>query len=177
MSHKEKLKTVSFVLKASCDSYFIDMFKGLPGRCSAGDRRDMGSIPRSERYPGERERLPIPVFLPGKPHGQGSLVSYSLWVTESDTTERACPHTMLCRLRPVRVAEQGDYSVIITLAFAEPPVSLLPVMKYWSLWWLLPTLTVMCHGFSPCNGLCFCFYFIDLWGKWGFQSCYVKIGL
>ena len=85
MSHKEKLKTVSCVLKASCDSYFIDMFKGLPGRCSgegppatAGDIRDRGSIPRLERSPGERERLPIPVFLPGESHGQGSLASYSL---------------------------------------------------------------------------------------------------
>ena len=30
-----------------------------------------------------------PVFLPGEPHGQGSLVGYSLWSRkESDTTEQ-----------------------------------------------------------------------------------------
>ena len=32
---------------------------------------------------------PTPVFLPGKPHGQRSLIGYSLWGhKESDTTER-----------------------------------------------------------------------------------------
>ena len=61
---------------------------------------------------------------------RGAWLATACGVTESDTTERACPRTMLCRLRPVRVAEQCDYSAIITLAFVEPPVSLLPVMKY-----------------------------------------------
>ena len=48
----------------------------------------------------------------------------------TDTTERARPRTTLCRLRPVRVAEQCDYSAIITVACVLPLVSLLPVMKY-----------------------------------------------
>ena len=35
------------------------------------------------------EKEPTPVFLPGKSHGQRSLVGYSLWGRkESDTTER-----------------------------------------------------------------------------------------
>ena len=35
------------------------------------------------------EKEPTPVFLPGKPHGQRSLVGYSPWGRkESDTTER-----------------------------------------------------------------------------------------
>ena len=37
---------------------------------------------------------PSPVFLPGKSHGQMSLVGYSLWGhKESDTAEHACTHT------------------------------------------------------------------------------------
>ena len=42
--------------------------------CNAGDLR---SIPGSGRYPGEKEWQPIPVFLPGKSHGQRKLVGYS----------------------------------------------------------------------------------------------------
>ena len=39
--------------------------------------------------PLERECQPTPVFLPEKPHGQRSLVSYSLWGhKELDITER-----------------------------------------------------------------------------------------
>ena len=38
--------------------------------------------------PQEKEMQPTPVLLPGKSHGQGSLVGYSLWVLkDSDTTE------------------------------------------------------------------------------------------
>ena len=40
---------------------------------------DMSSIPGSGRSPGEKKWQPTPVFLPGKPHGQWSLVGYSPW--------------------------------------------------------------------------------------------------
>ena len=46
----------------------------------------------------KRKRQPIPVFLPGKSHGQRSLVGYSLWGhKESDTIERL---TLSCDLFP-----------------------------------------------------------------------------
>ena len=45
---------------------------------NAGDIRDAGSIPGSERAPG-RKWQPTPVFLPGESHGQRSLVVYSPW--------------------------------------------------------------------------------------------------
>ena len=45
------------------------MVKNLPA--NAGDVRDAGSIPSSERTPGEGQ--PVPVFLPGECHGQRSL--------------------------------------------------------------------------------------------------------
>ena len=40
---------------------------------------------------GRRKWQPTPVFLPGKSHGQRSLVNYSSCVRkESDTTEHRC---------------------------------------------------------------------------------------
>ena len=63
------------------------MVLGFPGGSvirnslvSAGDARDVGSIPGLQ---------PAPVFLPGKFHGQRSLEGYSTWGgKESDMTEQ-----------------------------------------------------------------------------------------
>ena len=53
----------------------------------AGDVRDMGSVPGWED-PWRRKWQSTPVFLPGKSHGQRSLVGYSPWGhKELDTTE------------------------------------------------------------------------------------------
>ena len=61
------------------------MSKNLPA--SAGDTRNVGSIPGSKRSPGGRNDNPV--FLPGKVHGQGSLVGYSPWNhKELDPTEQ-----------------------------------------------------------------------------------------
>ena len=46
---------------------------------NAGDIRDAGCIPGSGRPSGGGNGNPLPVFLPGESHGQGSLVGYSLW--------------------------------------------------------------------------------------------------
>ena len=55
---------------------------------SAGDRRDVGSIPGSGRSPGVENGLPTSVSLPGEAHGQRSLEGYSpRGRKESDTTE------------------------------------------------------------------------------------------
>ena len=51
--------------------------KNLPA--SAGDIRDVGSIPGAGRSPGEGSGNPLPVFLPGKLHGQRSLEGFSPW--------------------------------------------------------------------------------------------------
>ena len=41
------------------------------------------------KIPWRRKWQPTPVFLPGEPHGQRSLVGYSPWGhKESDTTEQ-----------------------------------------------------------------------------------------
>ena len=46
---------------------------------NAGDARDVCSIPGSGKICWNRKLQPAPVFLPGKLHGQRSLVGYSLW--------------------------------------------------------------------------------------------------
>jgi len=62
--------------------------KNLPA--IAGDSGDMGLIPELGSF-GSRKWQPIPVFLPGKSHGQRSLVGYSPWgCKESGMTEHAC---------------------------------------------------------------------------------------
>ena len=48
---------------------------GKESACNAGDTGDLGLIPESGRYPGERRVWqPTPVFLHGESHGQESLV-------------------------------------------------------------------------------------------------------
>ena len=65
------------------------LVKHLPA--NAGDARDAGLIPASERFRedpwvGRKTWQPAPVFLSGKFHGQRSLVGYSSWDhKESDT--------------------------------------------------------------------------------------------
>ena len=46
-----------------------------------------GFSPWVRKIPWRREWVPAPVFFPGEFHGQRSLIGYSPWVTESDTTE------------------------------------------------------------------------------------------
>ena len=54
---------------------------------NAEDGRDMGWIPRLERFSGVGNVNPL-VFLPGEFHGQRSLAGYRPWgCTESDMTE------------------------------------------------------------------------------------------
>ena len=55
---------------------------------NAGGTRDSEFNPWVEKIPWSRKWQSIPVFLPGKFHGQRNLVCYSPWGRkESDTTE------------------------------------------------------------------------------------------
>ena len=69
-------KDLAFVIKS--------LFKGFPGgsvarksACNAADIGDVGLIPGLGKIPWRREWQSTPVFLPGKIHGQMSLVGYS----------------------------------------------------------------------------------------------------
>ena len=56
-------------------------FLGFPGDSLAknppASARDMGSIPGLGSFPWRRKWQPIPIFLPGKSHGQRRLAGYS----------------------------------------------------------------------------------------------------
>ena len=81
---------------------------------------DLGSIPELERFPWRRAWQPTPVFVPGDPLGQRSLVGYSVWgCRESDTTERLsrAQHCWLYRaltaVRAFLVAGTRRYSLAV----------------------------------------------------------------
>ena len=62
-------------------------------------------IPGLGKVPWSRKWQPGPVFLPRKPHGQRSLVGYSLWGhKQSDRTESLSAHT---QTRPRELGEFG----------------------------------------------------------------------
>ena len=68
---------------------------------NAGDARDMGLIPGSERSPGV-DMTATPVFLPGKFHGQRNVVGCSPWGhKESDMIERLGTHTITLYINTV----------------------------------------------------------------------------
>ena len=73
------------------------MVKNPPA--SAGDARDIGSIPRLGISPGGGNGNPFPVFLPGKFHGQRSLAGYRPEdLKESNMTEYAHMAVSICWL-------------------------------------------------------------------------------
>ena len=67
-----------------CNRYnsrgFPDSLVGRESACSAGD---LGSIPGSGKFPGEKKWQITPVCLPGQSHGQRSLAGYSPWGCKS----------------------------------------------------------------------------------------------
>ena len=62
---------------------------GSDGKASDRNAGDLEFDPWVGKIPWRRKWQPTPVFLPGKSHGQRTLVGCSLWGRkESDTTER-----------------------------------------------------------------------------------------
>ena len=60
---------------------------GFPGGSVVKNEGDSGLIPGLGRCAGEGNGNPLPVFLPGKSHGQRSMADYSPWgCKESDMT-------------------------------------------------------------------------------------------
>ena len=90
--------------KPVCKGYIQGLPWWLRGKASACNAGNPGSIPGSERSPGEGNSQPTPVFLTGKSHGWRSLVGYSPWGRkESDTTERLHFHFVSFRLQLARL--------------------------------------------------------------------------
>ena len=82
--------SLKFLSNKSPDLFIITIYywwlNGKESTCNAEDARNT--------LPWRRRWKPAPVFLPGKFHGQRSLVVYSPWVhKESDTTDCMSTHT------------------------------------------------------------------------------------
>ena len=65
-----------------------------------------------QEYPWRRKWQTIPVFLPGKFHGQRSLVGYSPWSHKKvrhDLMTKQQPFLVACAkfLRPVKISQRG----------------------------------------------------------------------
>ena len=118
----------------------ICMFKclGLPwgsdskeSACNAGDP---GSIPESVRFVWRSKWLPTPAFLPGKSHGQRSLVGYSpCGHKESDTTENST--TLKMHKQNSRLFKTPTKTVSIvgfeTQLFPQKPMLFGEMLKRW----------------------------------------------
>ena len=86
------------------------MIKNPPA--SAGDARDMGSIPGSERSPGEGEGSPRQYSCLENPMDRGALAGYSLWSRkESDMTEAVLARSAYGILVPLPGIEPGSIAV------------------------------------------------------------------
>ena len=62
-----------------CVLYIMELPRQLSGKESTRQCRRCGFNPWVGKIPLKRKWQPTPVFLPGKSHGQRSLVSYSPW--------------------------------------------------------------------------------------------------
>ena len=80
--------------------------RGFPGGTVGKESAcnvDVGWIPGSERSPRRKKWQPTAVFLPGKSHGQRSLVGCSSWTTEQ--LARTCMTIGGNKIRKVRGRE------------------------------------------------------------------------
>ena len=74
------------------------------------------------KIPWRRERLPIPVFLPGESHRQRTLPGYSPWSHKvSDMTERLTLSLLHLQGRCIKVPSAPGALIQRTLAFLQKP--------------------------------------------------------
>ena len=85
-----------FLLKYKFIYGFPNGSVGKESTCNVGDTGDAVLIPRSGRSPGGGKWQRIPVFLPGKSHGQRSLAGYSPWGLKSWTRLSNCTYNTKC---------------------------------------------------------------------------------
>ena len=96
---------------------------GSDGKVYVYNAGDLGSIPGFDpwigKIPWRRKWQSTPVLLPGKSHGQRSLVGYSPWGRkESDTAERLhltsvkCPKARLLQLLIPGMSTRGQHFLL-----------------------------------------------------------------
>ena len=96
----EYFRCNSLFIKLSQKLHLISSLGGFPNgavvKNPPANAGDVGLIPRLGRFPWRGKWQPTPMLLPGKLHGQRSLVSYSpLGRKELDTTKRVHFHFWL----------------------------------------------------------------------------------
>ena len=129
------------------------VIKNLPAH--AGDARDTGSISGSGRW--RRTWQPTPVFLPGKFHGQRSLVGYSpLGCKESDITEHTLI-TIYCNKSCLNVDSVSitiPYSPNLLPFFILSKYSLCTVALTLAVWGMTAKLVWFLFPFSHIHSYC-----------------------
>ena len=104
----------------------------------------MGLVPRSGKSPGGGQ--PTPIFLPGKFHGQRSLMGYSPWgYKESDMPEHACLRTH---------THFSNICLWFILSLGLPD-KIFGNHLYWNVF-------IIYLKFKFHQASCFCFYFLNL---------------
>ena len=83
------------------------MVKNLPA--SAGDKRDVGSIPESGRSPGGRHGNPLQYSCLENPMDGGAWRATVHGIAESDMTERL---TLLLKLTPEQINQLSGRDVL-----------------------------------------------------------------
>ena len=83
------------------------MVKNLPA--SAGDKRDVGSIPESGRSPGGRHGNPLQYSCLENPMDGGAWRTTVHGIAESDMTERL---TLLLKLTPEQINQLSGRDVL-----------------------------------------------------------------
>ena len=80
-----KLPKVLLICRFVLASFFWALPRWLSRKESACQCKRHGFDPWVRKIPWRRKWQPTPVFLPGKSHGQRSLVGYSSWGAKSQT--------------------------------------------------------------------------------------------
>ena len=96
--HGSGLLHASGLLHCRVDSLLFELGStyGKESACQCRRHKRCGFNPWVRKIPWRRKWQPIPVFLPGKFHGQRNLVGYSPWsCKESDTTKQTDRHREL----------------------------------------------------------------------------------
>ena len=112
------------------DSQSLNLHRGFPGDSAENNlpanARNTGSIPGWGRCP-EEGWQPTPVFLPGKPHGQRSLVDYISWGHKSVRHDLA----MKQQLQTCMGMEERDQTYLLINQYASKFCRLDSVPKYY----------------------------------------------
>ena len=95
-------------------------FSGKESACTVRRHRRPGFNPWVRKIPWKRKWQPTPVFLPGKVHGQRSLVGYSPWgFKELDTTEHTHTHTVIYNTNFSKLQPKGRFHPVTSSVYVQ----------------------------------------------------------